>query len=124
MQLVAGERQPREQRILLQQKIAHRDAAEQVHLRELPQLADALEEEKELRRQREARHVLVEAREERILFGMLEHEARLQPPGEAPGEARLADADRSFDYDVVMFRERHEAGARGKGRPSYTRRSR
>src|SRR5882672_10627874 len=43
MQLFARERQPREQGILLQQKIAHGEPGEEVHLGELPQLADPLE---------------------------------------------------------------------------------
>src|SRR6267378_7627305 len=124
MQLVARERQAREQRVLLEEKIADGEPGEEIHLRELPQLADPLEKEEQLRRQREAGHVLVEARQERILLRTLQHQGRVQPAGQAPGEARLADADRSFDDDVVVLRERQEAGARGNGRPSYTRRKR
>src|SRR5207302_9921342 len=122
VQLLARERQPREQRVLLEEKIADGEAREKIHLRELAQLTYPLEKEEQLRRQREAGHVLVEARQERILLRTLQDQGRVQPAGQTLGEARLADADRPFDYDVVVFRERHEARARGKGRPSYTRR--
>src|SRR5882762_10026719 len=124
MQLLPRERQPREQRVLLEEKIADGEPGEEVHLRELAQLADPLEKEEQLRRQGEARPVLVEARQERILLRTLQDQGRIQAAGQTLGEARLADADRPFDYDVVIFRERHEARARGKGRPSYTRRNR
>src|SRR6266568_7546746 len=123
MQLFARERQAREQRILLDEKIADREPGEQVHLRELAQLAYPLEKEEQLRRQREAGHILVEARQERILLRAFQDQGRVQPAGQALGEARLADADRPFDYDIVIFRERHGARARRKGRPSYTRRN-
>src|SRR5712691_5672438 len=107
VQLVAREREAREKRVLFQEEIAHGQPVEQVHLRELAQLADPLEQEKKLRRQGEARHVLVKARQERILLGVLEDQGRPQPSGEAPGEAGLADADRPFDDDVVIFGKRH-----------------
>src|SRR6266571_2786459 len=100
MQLLPRERQPREQRVLLEEKIADGEPGEEIHLRELAQLADPLEQEKKLRRQREAR-------QERILLGVLEDQARPQPSGETPGEAGLADADRPFDDDVVIFGKRH-----------------
>src|SRR5713101_76705 len=124
MQLFARERQAREQRVLLEEKIADGEPGEEIHLRELPQLPNPLEKEEQLRRQREAGHVLVEARQERILLRTLQDQGRVQPAGQTLGEARLADADRPFDYDVVVFRERHEAGARRNGRPSYTGRKR
>src|SRR5256885_13688560 len=124
MQLLPREGEPREQRVLLEEEIADREPGEEVHLRELPQLAYPLEKKEQLRRQGEAGHVLVEARQERILLRALQDEGRVQPAGQTLREARLADADRPFDYDVVVFRERHEARARGKGRPSYTRRNR
>src|SRR5256885_16764103 len=107
MQLLPREREPREERVLLEEEIADGEPGEEIHLRELPQLAYPLEEEEQLRRQREAGHVLVEARQERILLRTLQHQGRVQPAGQAPGEARLADAHRSFDYDVVIFREWH-----------------
>src|SRR6266699_2982801 len=121
VQLVRRERQAREQRVFFQEKIADSEPGEEVHLGELPQLADPLEKKKQLGRQSEAGHVLVEARQKRILLRMLQDQGRVQAAGETLGEARLADANRPFDYDVVIFRERHGAGARGKGRPSYTR---
>src|SRR4030095_6168044 len=62
----------REQRILLEQKVGDRRAVEQIELRYPAQLVDALEQESELCGKRIARHVFVEAREERILLGALE----------------------------------------------------
>src|SRR5882672_9237646 len=121
MQLVAVEGQPGEQRVLLEQEIAHRDAAEQIQLYELAQLGDPLEEKEQLRRQREPCHVLIEPRQERVLLGTLEDQVRLHPGGEAPGEAGLADAYRPFDDDVAVL-EGHR-GSRNR-RPSYTREAR
>src|SRR5256885_9723044 len=115
MQLLPREREPREQRVLLEEEIADREPGEEIHLRELAQLAYPLEKEEQLRRQREAGHVLVEARQERILLGALQDQGRVQPAGQAPGEARLADADGSFDDDVMVFRERHGAGVAEMG---------
>src|SRR6266851_9486733 len=116
VQLVPRERQAREKRVLFQEEIAHGQPVEQVHLRELAQLADPLEQEKKLRRQGEARHILVKARQERILLGVLEDQGRPQPSCEALGEAGLADADRPFDDDVMIFGKRH-GGARDKRGP-------
>src|SRR5580765_1356801 len=121
MQLVPFEGQAREQRVFFEQEIADGEAAEQVQLRELAQLGDPLEEEEQLCRQREPGHVLVEARQERVLLGVLQHQVRLQPGGEASCEAGLADAYRPFDDDVVVSGKRHGSGARDKRRPSYTR---
>src|SRR5256885_14071857 len=97
MQLLPREGEPREQRVLLEEEIADREPGEEIHLRELPQLAYPLEKEEQLRRQREAGHVLVEARQERILLRALQDEGRVQPPGQAPGEARPADAHWALD---------------------------
>ena len=69
---VVGQVEPREQRVLVEQEIADGRAAEHVELADAAQLVDALEQERELRRQREARHVVVEAREERIVLRPLE----------------------------------------------------
>src|SRR5436189_3307868 len=107
MQLVPRESQAREQRVLLEKKIANGEPGEEIHLREIPQLTYPLEKEEQLRRQREAGHVLVEARQERILLRTLQDQGRVQPAGQTLGEARLADADRPFDDDVVIFGKRH-----------------
>src|SRR5437588_7032671 len=107
VQLLARERQPREQRVLLEEKIADGEAREEIHLRELAQLTYPLEKEEQLRRQREAGHVLVEARQERILLRTLQDQGRVQRAGQTLGEGRLADADRPFDDDVVIFGKRH-----------------
>src|SRR5438034_8289739 len=124
MQLVPRESQAREQRVLLEKEIADGEPGEEIHLRELPQLPNPLEKEEQLRRQRETGHVLVEAGQERILLRTLQDQGRVQPAGQTLGEARLADTDRAFDDDVVIFRERHGAGTRDKRRPSYMRRER
>src|SRR5437773_7795615 len=107
VQLLPREGEPREQRVLLEEEIADREPREEIHLLELPQLAYPMEKEEQLRRQREAGHVLVEARQERILLRPLQDQGRVQPAGQSPGEARLADADRPFDDDVVIFGKRH-----------------
>jgi len=59
--------------------------------------ARALEEKKELRRQCIARHVVIEAREERIFLGLLEHEIGAQARAEATRQARFAGAGRRRD---------------------------
>jgi hypothetical protein len=56
--------------------------------------------------------VLVEALEERILRVLLEHELGFQGLGETAREARLADADRSFDDDVTLRRHLRRERAR------------
>ena len=55
--LGVGQVEPREQRILVEQEIGDRRAPEHVELADAAQLVDALEQERELRRQRVARHV-------------------------------------------------------------------
>src|SRR4029077_568236 len=67
VQLVRRQRQAREQRGLLEEKIADGEPGEEVHLRKLAQLCYPLKKEEQLRGQGEARHVLVEARQKRIL---------------------------------------------------------
>ena len=71
------------------------------------QLVDALEQERQLRGQREARHVVVEAREKRVVVGLLEQLVGMQPVRELAREARLAGADRTFDDDVAAGGEVH-----------------
>src|SRR4029079_2679327 len=61
-EFVVRQIQLREQRVLVEQEVGDRRAAEQVRLRQRPDLVDALEEEVELRRQRIARHVPIELR--------------------------------------------------------------
>ena len=63
----------------------------------------ALEQEEELRRQRVARHVVVEAREERVLVGLLEHQVGAEARGQAAREAGLAGADRPLDHEVARI---------------------
>ncbi len=99
--------QAREQRVLVEQEVADRRAAEHVELAHSPQLVHALEQERELGRKREASHVLVEALEERIVLGPLEQFLAVDSMRELPGKAGLAGADRPFDDDVAAFGEVH-----------------
>jgi predicted dienelactone hydrolase len=62
--------------------------------------------EEELRLERVAGAVLVEAGEERVLAGLLEQQLGAGALGEQARERRLADADRPFDRDVAKARER------------------
>ena len=105
--LLVGQVDPREQRILVEQEVGDRRPAKHVELRKPAQLVDALEQERELRGQREARHVVVEAREKRIVVGLLEQLVGVQPLRELAREARLAGADRAFDDDVAAGGEVH-----------------
>ena len=70
--LVVRQVEVREQRVLVEQEVRDRRLAEHVHLREAAQLVDALEQERELRGQRETLHVVVEARQERVVLRLLE----------------------------------------------------
>ena len=114
-----GQVEPREQRVLVEQEIADRQAAEHVELADPGQLVRALEQERELGREGEAGHVAVEALEERILLGALEELLAVDVAREHAGEARLAGADRAFDDDVTATLEVHRdcrAGARQRGK--------
>src|SRR5262249_42798321 len=90
---------------------------EEVELREPAHLIDALEQEVELRWQGEARHVLVEAGEKRVLLGCLEQRVCVEMVCELSGEAGFASSDRPVDDDVAAALEFHRgasvAGERG-----------
>ena len=105
--LVVGKIEAREQRILVEQEIRDRGLAEQIELRQPAQLVDPLEQERELRGQREARHVVVESRQEWIVLRLLEQHLRVEMLGQLPREARLACADGTLDDDVVAALEVH-----------------
>jgi len=102
-ELVRRQREAREQRVLVEQEVGHHRPREHVGLRERLQHARALEQEKELHRQRVALHVLVEAREERVLFGLLEHQIRAEARGQAARQAGLARADRPFHHQMAQL---------------------
>ena len=70
--LVIGKRQLSEDRILFQQVIDDDTTAEEVRLGEIAQLVHALEQEEKLCRQRMARLILIETRQERVQFRLLE----------------------------------------------------
>src|SRR5262249_40166648 len=63
----------------------------------------AVEQEVHLGLERIALAILVEILEERILFDLLEHELRLQPLREQPGQTRLANSDHALDDDVSIL---------------------
>ncbi len=80
-ELVRGERGAGKERILVNQEIGDHGPAEQVGLHERLELSDSLEQKKELRRQRIARHVLVEASQERVLPRLLQHRFGIEALG-------------------------------------------
>jgi hypothetical protein len=49
--------------------------------------------------------VSIEPLEKRVLLGALEHQLARQALGEPLREARFANADRAFDYDVAELAE-------------------
>src|SRR6185437_564339 len=80
---------------------------EQIELRQAAQLIDALKEKRELGRERETRHVVIESCEERIVVRLLEQFVGGKAQRELARKARLAGADRSFDHDVAAGSEIH-----------------
>jgi hypothetical protein len=102
-ELVARQRDAREQQVLVEQEIRDRRPREHVGLLERLDHARALEQEEELRRKGVARHVLIEARDERIFRRLLEQQLRRKPRRKAPREARLAGADRPFHHQVAKL---------------------
>ena len=101
-ELVVVQREPREQRVLVQKEVADQRLREQVALGEVAQLVDPLEQEEELRRQRVAPAVPVEALEEGVLRGLLQHRRAAEALGDATGQRGLAGADRPLDDDVAV----------------------
>src|SRR5208282_2427653 len=110
-ELLVAQVEAREKRILVEKEVCYRRAPKQVELGEVPDLVDALEQEVELRRQGEARHVRVEAPQEGILLRRLEQGVAIEVRGEGSGEARLARADGPLDDDVAALLEIHGGGA-------------
>src|SRR5688572_8122740 len=114
------EREPREERILGKRKVGDRGLLEEVGLAERLELADALEEEEELRGQRVAPHVAIELRQERVGLGILEEERRSEPLAELLREARLAAPDGALDDEVAMLHASRAASSRAVPRlPSF-----
>ena len=70
-------------------------------------LVDPLEQEIELGRQREARHVRVEPREKWIRFRRFEQRIGVEIIGKRAGEARLAGTDRPLDDDIAALLQIH-----------------
>ncbi len=101
---VVIERDAREQPVLLQQIVRNAYRREQVRLVERGELLRALQQEVQLRRQGRGARVPVEALEERVLRRLLQHRLGGETLAQAPRQARLADADRSFDHDELVER--------------------
>jgi hypothetical protein len=102
-ELVVVQRETREQGILLDHEIGDRDPGEQVELRQRAHLRRALEQEKELGRQRMARAILVEAGQERVGVGIFQQRQAAGALAQHARERGLAGADRAFDDDVAVL---------------------
>src|SRR5690606_30243911 len=85
-----------EQSILGNEKVCDSGRCEQIALAPVLQLLCALEQEKQLRRQRDLARIAVEALEKRILVGLFEHDLMAEGFRQAPRQRGLADADRAF----------------------------
>ena len=105
--LVVIEIEPCEQRVLVEQEVGNRRAAEHVELGQAADLVHPLEQKIELRRQREARHVVVEARQERVFVRRFEQRVGVEMVRERLGETGFAGADRALDDDIVAFGQVH-----------------
>ena len=103
----------REQPVLVEQEIRDPHRCEQIGLTQLLQLAHALEQEIQLGRQRAGARVLVKALEKRVFLGALEHHVCAPQRRQAPREAGLADANRTFDHDVAVCERSSRLGGRG-----------
>src|SRR5204862_7345237 len=90
-------------RVLREREVCDGGLLEEVGLPERFELARALEEEEELRRQRVARHIPVEQGQEWIRVRLLEQQRRSHARGQALREGGLAGTDRSLDDDVAML---------------------
>ena len=100
-ELVGIQRQLGEQPILLDHEVADPHRREEIALADAFELAHALEQERELGRERVRPRVLVEAREERIVPGRLQQRRASEAPGEPLREGGLAHPDRPLDHDVA-----------------------
>ena len=106
-ELLVVEREPREQPVFLEHVVGDAHLLEQVGLAQVLQLPRPLEQEIQLRLERDRVRVAVEALEKRVLGILLEHQLAAEAAAEAAHEAGLADADRAFDHDVAV-RRRHD----------------
>ncbi|MNC86412.1 hypothetical protein D3C83_20690 [compost metagenome] len=102
-ELVVAQREPREQRVLLDHEVGNGDSGKQIGLRQRAQLRCALEQEIELRRQRVARAVLVEAGQKRVGIRVLQKRLSARALAHHARQARLARADRALDDDVAVL---------------------
>src|SRR5579862_5446192 len=100
LELVGAERDGREDRVLGEEVVSDRAAAEQLALPELALLPVALEQEEELGLEGMAFGLVVELPEEGILLDRFEEEPRPELGGKPSREGRLPDADGALDRDV------------------------
>ena len=103
--LLVAERQLGEDRVLGEHEVADHALAEHARLGHATHLALALEQEEQLGLERIARHVVVEAVEERVLGRLLEHQLGADAASQQVRQRRLAGADRPLDGDVAKSRD-------------------
>src|SRR5262245_47149063 len=110
-ELVGIEIELGEEPVFLQQEVGYTNRREHVALPNLLDLARALKQEEQLRRQRRLPPVAIEPLEERVLLRLLEYQLAREALRQPFRETRLADADRTFDDDVARSVERNGVGA-------------
>ena len=93
--------EPGEQGVLGEQEIADDAARKHALLRQGLHLLDALEQKEQLRLERVAEAVVVEALEEGVVVGLLKQQLGTELLSQAARKRALADADRTFDDDVA-----------------------
>ncbi|KNB24144.1 hypothetical protein ACH55_23290, partial [Salmonella enterica subsp. enterica serovar Typhimurium] len=101
LELVVGQREPCEQTVLLGQKIGEDRFAVDLASRDLERFVHALQAERQLCCECIARTVSIEAFEEGVERGLLEHHVGAGGFGQPAGERRLAHADRAFDGQIT-----------------------
>ncbi len=87
--------------ILGEEIVGDRGLGEEILLLQLALLMVASEQKIKLRRERVLVGILVEARQEWVVVGVLEHQARAQLARERLCEARFANPDGPFDRDIA-----------------------
>src|SRR3569832_1610850 len=101
LQLIIIEGELREEAILLQQEVADQAAAEHIALPQMLQLLHALQQKRQLGRQRGLARVLIKALEKGIVLSTLQQQFTAEGRSEPTRKTGLADAYRSLDDDVA-----------------------
>src|SRR5579864_5577831 len=119
-QFVGVEVEPGEDAILGEQVVGHGRLGKKVLLGELALLVVTSQQEVELDRKGVLFRVLVEARDEWIAVGVLEHDARAESQPQRLRETGLADADRPFNR-YIAAEPPHRAAALATASSSHGR---